>query len=129
MKLEINKIIKRANESLEAARKLFNEGYYNISASRAYYTVFYMAEAVLLTKGLTFSKHSGVISAFGQYFIKEGLIQNKYHQILRDAFRARNIGDYNYEVDISMDEADKILKKAEDFFDEMKNYLKREGHI
>src|ERR1017187_10687086 len=36
------------------------------AVSRAYYAMFHVAGALLLSKGMTFSKHSAAISAFGQ---------------------------------------------------------------
>ena len=59
-------LIKEATTSLDAARLLRKGGFYGFSASRAYYAMFYAAEAILLSKDLTFSKHAGVISAFGK---------------------------------------------------------------
>ena len=35
------------------------------AASRAYYAMFYAAEALLQSRGLAFSKHSAVHAAFG----------------------------------------------------------------
>jgi len=57
LKDEIERLIRKARESLEAAKMLFQEGYYGFAASRAYYAMFYAAEASLLKKGLSFSKH------------------------------------------------------------------------
>ncbi|WP_297464883.1 HEPN domain-containing protein [Thermococcus sp.] len=51
-------IIKKAEESLEAAKALLEKGFYGFVLSRAYYTMFYCAEAILLTKGISASKIS-----------------------------------------------------------------------
>lgn len=69
--------VEKAKESLQAANSLFDGGFYDFSASRAYYAMFYCAEAVLLTKNLSFSKHSAVITAFGKEFIKTGIFPQK----------------------------------------------------
>ncbi len=66
MKEEVEKLIKKGHRSLEVAKEIFNDGHYDFAVSRAYYAVFYLAEAALLSKGLSFSKHSGVIAAFNQ---------------------------------------------------------------
>jgi uncharacterized protein (UPF0332 family) len=52
--IDILALIKKAEESLEAAESLFKMGFYDFSASRTYYAMFYMTEAVLLTKNLSF---------------------------------------------------------------------------
>ena len=45
---EQKNLIEQANESLSAAKLLYREGYYGFAAARAYYTMFYIAEAFLL---------------------------------------------------------------------------------
>lgn len=63
-------LIQKAEESLRAARLLAEQEFYSFAVSRAYYTMFYVASAFLLGRGLAFSSHSGVISAFGQHFAR-----------------------------------------------------------
>ncbi len=48
------------------------KSHYDFAASRAYYAVFYASSALLLKEGLEFGKHSGVIAAIHQKFIKIG---------------------------------------------------------
>ena len=70
-------------DSQAAARLLHSQSYYGFAASRAYYTMFYVAEALLLDHDLSFSKHSEVIAAFGQYFAKTGRVSTKFHHLRR----------------------------------------------
>jgi len=58
------------------------------------YAMFYVAEALLLSRGLAFSKHSAVIAAFGKEFAKEGVLPAELHAHLREASDARNVADY-----------------------------------
>jgi uncharacterized protein (UPF0332 family) len=53
-------LIRKAQASLDAARALQGLRYFDFSASRAYYTMFYIAQAMLLGEGLSFSRHSAV---------------------------------------------------------------------
>lgn len=48
MKEEISKLIKKAQRSLNAAIELYKMGDYDFSVSRAYYAMFYCAEALLI---------------------------------------------------------------------------------
>jgi uncharacterized protein (UPF0332 family) len=57
-------LLRKAAESLRAAELLATNELFDFAASRAYYTMFYVAEAFLLNEGLTFSSHAAVISAF-----------------------------------------------------------------
>lgn len=69
--------MEKGRRSLEAGRSLYSRGDYDFAASRAYYAMFYLVEALLSSLGLSFSKHSAVISAFGQHFVKTGEFRDR----------------------------------------------------
>ena len=75
-------LLKKAKDSLDAARLLVERGFYDFAVSRSYYAMFYVAQAFLLGEGLSFSKHSAVIAAFGQRFIKTGEVPQEFHRYL-----------------------------------------------
>lgn len=76
---EVKHFLKLADESHEVAKALVEIGHPRFSATQSYYTIFYLAQALLLTKGLTFSKHSAVVAAYGKKFAKTGLLDPKFH--------------------------------------------------
>ena len=61
-------LLHKAQRSLEAAQSLLRDGYPEFAVSRAYYTMFYMASAILEGENMTFSKHSAVIQCIWQIF-------------------------------------------------------------
>jgi uncharacterized protein (UPF0332 family) len=87
-------LLRKARRTLQSARLLLTDSDYDSAVSRTYYSMFYVAEALLLSRGVTFSSHSAVISAFGREFAKPGVIPGEYHRHLMDAQEARNTGDY-----------------------------------
>src|SRR5688572_14842399 len=91
---ESEELIERAKMSQKAAANLLRDGFPNFAASRAYYSMFYVAQALLLSKGLSFSSHSAVIAAYGKEFAKTKLLDPEFHRLLMDAQDKRNIGDY-----------------------------------
>ena len=112
----INSLIEKAKRSVEAAKRLSDSGDYDFSVSRAYYAMFYCAEALLLTKDLSFSKHSAVIAAFGKHFVKTGLLPSTLHSYLRDAFKDRQTGDYEAVIAISKEQAEIHIKMRKSFW-------------
>ena len=54
-------LVRKGQDSLRGAQVLASQKLFDFAVSRAYYTMFYVAEAFLPGEGLTFSKHSGVI--------------------------------------------------------------------
>ncbi|WP_250638327.1 HEPN domain-containing protein [Thermococcus siculi] len=56
---EIHRELEVAEEELSSAYILFEHGKYRDSISRAYYSMFHAARALILLKGMTPKKHSG----------------------------------------------------------------------
>lgn len=67
---EIQANLDRSNASLQASKLLKDAGLLDDSVSRAYYSVFHAASALLLSKGLTFSSHAGVLRSINLQFVK-----------------------------------------------------------
>ena len=126
---EIKLLIERAKRYLKSATILLKEGDYESSVSRTYYAMFYGAQAVLLTKKLSFSSHKGVISTFGEQFVKTGIFPREMGRELNKAFEKRQIGDYEYTFIISKEEADEMLNNGKMFIEEIIKYLKKEKKL
>ena len=105
MKEPSRKLLDKASRSIHAAEVLLAASEVDFAAGRAYYAMFYTAEALLYERGLRSRKHSGVHSLFGEHFAKPGLIDPKFHRWLVTAFNRRLQGDYAFEAN-SVDTGD-----------------------
>lgn len=121
MKEEIRTLIlyrfERANESLDEARILMEHGHANTFVNRLYYACFYAVSGLLLTKGLSSAKHSGVRALFHQNFVKEGLISKELGQVYDKLFDNRQKGDYADMVRFD-------LNIVRSWYDETKEFVK-----
>ena len=117
------KLFEKATRAIHAAEQLLQGGDAEFAIGRAYYAMFYIAEALLNEKGLHFSKHSGVHGAFGVHFAKTGIIDPKYHRWLLESFNKRVTGDYGIEADITPDEVTRMIVQAREFLNEAQQYL------
>ena len=122
MKPEVEELLDKARRSIKTAQKIFKDGEVDFAGSRAYYALFYIAEALLLERGLAFSSHSAVIANFGKEFAKTQTLDPKFHNYLIKAQDRRNIGDYaigshltDAEVREMLDWGKEFLKAAENF--------------
>jgi len=123
MNEEIKALLKKAEESIKGARILFDDELYGFAVSRAYYAMFYLISALLLTKGLSFSKHQAVVASFGQHFIKTKIFEQRFHQYLVEAFEQRQIGDYEPLEEITQETAQKGIDRAVEFLSAVKEYF------
>ncbi|MEL6882566.1 MAG: HEPN domain-containing protein, partial [Cyanobacteria bacterium J06607_10] len=97
---------------------------YEFSVSRAYYSMFYVAEALLDKEGLSFSSHAAVISAFGRVLSKPQKVPQEFHRYLIDAQAQRTSADYDLQPDMSSEDAQKIIAQAHSFIELGVQYLK-----
>ena len=79
---EIRLLLDKANDSHAAAKVLIDKGFVGFSAAQSYYTIFYLVEALLLSKGLRFSSHSALIASYGKEFAKTGVLDPKFHRYI-----------------------------------------------
>lgn len=121
---EIRDFIEKAEKFLSTAEHASDIGDDDSCVSRSYYAMFFVAEAVLLTKGLTASSHKGVISLFGEHYIKTGIFERDLGKALNDAYDKRLIGDYGIGFTVTEEEAKDLLETARNFVQKLKNHLK-----
>lgn len=120
---EISSNLERAETNLQVSRELLDKGYYDVSASRAYYAAFYAASALLLNDGLDTSKHSGVIALIHQHFVKSGKLNKEQGRNLNWLFELRSVGDYGVSLHVVLDDARRAVNTAEDFYGAVKALL------
>lgn len=125
MKEEIRDLTEKAEKFLITAQQALNTGDYDSCVSRCYYAMFFMAEAALLTKNLTASSHKGVISLFGEHFIKTKILDRTLGKALNDAYDKRLVGDYGVGFTVTEQQAKDLLKTAWNFVQKLKDYLKK----
>lgn len=117
MKSETPLFIEKAKDSLTASRLLAANQLYDFAASRAYYTMFYIAEAFLWEKDLSFSSHGAVIANFGREIAKPGIVPIELHRYLIDAQDKRTQADYTIDQETKLSESDvqELIRQSEQF--------------
>jgi len=117
--------LEQADESLEAARALLEQGLIRPTINRAYYAMFYAVLALLVLEKKETSKHGGAIALFDRDFVKKGIFSKDFSRWLHDAFDLRQRSDYTALYRASMDEAEKTLENARAFVLEVKRHIKK----
>ena len=115
----------KAQTFLRTAERAMSDGDYDSCASRCYYAMFSVAQAALLAKGLRASSHKGVISLFGEHFVKTGVLEGHMGRAINYAYDARLVGDYGVSRSVAQEEAEDLLNTARDFVGKVKAYLDR----
>jgi len=111
----INYRRKRAKETLEEAKIMFDNSKLFATVNRIYYAIFYESVALLLTKDLYSSKHSGIRSLFNREFVKAGVVREEFGDFYNKMFEFRQRGDYEDLVEFNKEDIKTWLEKAEEF--------------
>src|SRR3990172_4274784 len=120
MNEEIRKFLEKAEHALAVADELLQHGHAPDAASKIYYAMFYAAQALLKSEGIDVTKHSAV----GYYFAKTGKLDQKYHRMLINARKIREIADYDIDEEIVDPVASVKIDEGKAFVGAVKKYLR-----
>ena len=104
--------IEQARETLREAAILRDAAAYRGAINRAYYAMFYALLALLATKRLGTSKHSGAIALFDREFVKTRAFAPDLSKALHLAFDRRQVHDYGEMVAIDAETANEAIADA-----------------
>ena len=116
--------IEQAEECLKTAEAVVDVSL-KTSVNRSYYCIFHSMRAVLALDKFDSKKHSGIISAFRQKYIKTGAFADHFSDIIGNAFEIRNDSDYEDFYLISKSEALQQIENAKSFLEAVAEYVNR----
>ena len=120
---EAQALLDKAARSFQAAGTLLELGSADFAASRAYYGCFYIAQAMLLSRGQRFSSHAQVVAQYGLIFARTDELDRRFHQLLLRAFKIRQLADYQVEVAIEKEAAIDLIEGGREFHKAASDYL------
>lgn len=121
--------IQKAEKKREVAERLFNSGDYEDAVSRAYYAVYHMTQALLLTEGERAETHKGAVTLFGLLFVKTGKFGKNIGKYLANLKDDRESGDYEIFSYIDREGAETAIHEAREFLKAGRLYLEKTGVI
>lgn len=113
--------LKKARNTLLDAKTYIKDATPESTVNRIYYAMFYAVNALLITKGLSSSKHAGVCALFNREFVNKGLIEKLLGKFYFDMFDNRQEGDYKDFVKFEKEDVEAWLKKAEEFINKIED--------
>ena len=121
--------MEQAQETLREAEILFSEDAWRGTVNRAYYAMFYALLALLATRQLGTSRHSGALSLFDREFVKPGEFPPKFSRSLHLAFERRQTHDYGEMIPVTRQIAEETLADARGFVSASEAHLRSAGYI
>jgi uncharacterized protein (UPF0332 family) len=99
----VNYKIESAFKTLDAAKILAENGFWNSAVNRLYYAAYYAVNALLVMNAIHAKTHSNTRSQFSFHFIKTGKFDSKYGRLLAKLYDWRQKGDYENIFDYNSD--------------------------
>ncbi len=107
--------LEKAKNTLSDAKKYIKDATPESTVNRIYYAMFYAVNALLIAKGLSSSKHSGVRALFNKEFVNKGLVEKEFGEFYSEMFDNRQEGDYKDFVTFEKEDVEIWLGKATKF--------------
>lgn len=128
-KENIREEIERANEAMNAAVLLFDNGYLKDAVSKLYYCLLYVIRALLLTKGVEPKSHEGALRLFGYHFVKQGLFEAKDSHLFSRLMKYREEADYNPSSIFTREDFIEFKGETDKLVDKITSYLMEKGYL
>ena len=119
-------IIQRSRRSLKLAHRCLEMDDFQSASINAYSAAFHGMKALLELENVAASKHGRVIGEINRLFVKTGRFEKETSRIIDRLFRHRQIGSYDYEREISAEEAKLDVEDADCLLREFENLLRQQ---
>ena len=118
--------LESARKTFEAAKILAENGYWNSSVNRLYYSLFYALKALLLFHNIETKKHSNIKSQFSLHFVKTDRFDKKYGQLFSELMDWRQKGDYENIYDYDEKSVLPLFAPVNEMLDLIESTIKNE---
>ena len=119
----------RAQETLEVAQTLLDNGKYRDANNRSYYAAFYAIRAVYALKGIDFKKHKTLIATFNKEFVATEIFPRSLGKGISMLQLIREQSDYDDMYVASKQESEMQLSTAKELIALVKEYLETQNVI
>lgn len=115
--------LEQAQDALQQAYLLQENGHSSGSVNRAYYAMFYAVQALVAKHGATVSKHGGAIAFFDREIVKPERVGCNFSKWLHWLFDLRQDADYGTGNTPTEQQAKEGIEAAGRFVDEIRQRI------
>ncbi|MBW8048760.1 MAG: HEPN domain-containing protein [Cytophagales bacterium] len=112
----------QAEDAIEDAQILIAKDRLKAAVNRIYYAVYYIVFALALKHKFKGTKHLPLIAWFDKKFVETNVVDVKYGEMYREAFKKRSEADYGTFTKFTK-------KQVLDLFDQMMEFVKKIKHL
>ena len=130
MSLSENERLLIVSRELEKAERTFSdvlfcakEGKWEAAANRLYYSLFHAMSALLISDGFQVKSHRGILSMFGEHYVKTDVFAKKDGSLLSELVIMRDNADYNCFFEANEEKLQPYIEPTRLLIDKIKSYI------
>ncbi len=108
-------LLHKAQRYLRSASVLLEVGDHDSTVSRAYFAMFYAAQALLLRRDVRLAPGQGLRAAFIEQFVATGQLPERAGIALEDGYLLMETADFGHQASVTGLQAERMLAEAEAF--------------
>ena len=116
--------ISKARENFKEAEQLAKGEFWNGAINRLYYSVFHSALAILASKNIKTSTHSGVKNEFFKLYFKTKILDLKYSKLYTNLLNKRQESDYDDFIVFEKEDVEFLFPQVKEFIKVIETLLK-----
>lgn len=123
---EIEKLLEKADATLEDAETAFeHDMLVSTVQNRIYYSMYYAAQAALLSQDNDVSTHKGINVKIGEELILNDLLEKDWGRFYSQQQTYREQADYEVDIDIERNELEDYIEQADKFIQKMNDIARK----
>ena len=115
--------VERAYNTLDEAKEVAGQGWYNLSANRLYYALWYVGSALLISIGHPVKTHSGMIAQINLHYVKTGILSFDDGALLSQMFSLRQSSDYEDFKQVTKEQLEELTPQVRELVEKLKNLI------
>ncbi len=119
----IDPLFNKAQKYLRSSALLLEMEDFDSSVSRAYFAMFYSAQAALIHNGGGLPTRQSIRGAFRDRYIETGVLPQHAGRVLQEAADLQEMADYAHDFAIDRFTAERILQEAEAFVNSLERVV------
>jgi uncharacterized protein (UPF0332 family) len=117
--------INKAQTTLLEAKSLADNGYWNGTVNRLYYSCFYAVIALLAKSDISARTHNGVRSEFFRLYIKSEILDKGYSSLYSNLMGKRHEIDYGDFQQFEKKDILPLINQVEEFISRIKELIEK----
>jgi uncharacterized protein (UPF0332 family) len=118
--------IESAQQTMQEAKVMIDNHFWNAAINRMYYACYYAASALLIKNAIEAQTHAGVRQMLGLHFIRTGKLSVELGNYYSNLFAKRHSGDYDVYIFFDEDTVMTIYPQAEAFIDASRKVIEND---